>query len=103
MPNKTLDKSPELNKTTFAEFIAKNQRLSKSESVKAIEIVLEEIEAALKAGYKINLTGFGAFYTLRQEAREGRNPRTGEPLQIAASNAVKFKAGTVLKAACNKC
>jgi DNA-binding protein HU-beta len=59
--------------------------------------LFDDILAALKNGDKVNISGFGTFSVSHRKARTGRNPKTGETIQIAASRAAKFKAGKVLK------
>ena len=68
---------------------------------KAVEAVFDEIIDALGRGDRVEIRGFGAFSVLHKEARTGRNPRTGEPVQIDAKNVVHFKAGKELKSAVN--
>jgi len=85
---------------TKAEFVAKvaeKTELTKADSEKAVNAFLETVTETLKAGDKIVFTGFGSFEVAERAAREGRNPSTGEKLQIKASKAPKFKAGKGLK------
>ena len=85
---------------TKAELIAKvaeKSKLTKAAAAKALAALIEAIEAALKAGDKFTLTGFGTFEVLNRAARNGRNPRTGKAIKIPASKVVKFKAGKTLK------
>jgi DNA-binding protein HU-beta len=77
--------------------ISADAAISKSEAATALAAVTSGITAALVSGDGITLTGFGAFSVSNRAARMGRNPRTGEALQIAASRGVKFKAGKALK------
>ena len=74
---------------------------SKSDAAKAVDSVFDAIAGALKSGDGVQLVGFGSFSVADRAAREGRNPRTGETIQIAASKQPKFKAGKVLKEAVN--
>ena len=74
----------------------------KKDAEKAIDIFTSSVIDALSQDKEISLVGFGNFTVSRVEAREGRNPRTGESLNIAAYNQPKFKVGAKLKAACNK-
>ncbi len=90
-----------INKTEFVEQIAARLDLSKAESGRLVNGVLEQIEANLAAGEKTALTGFGAFEVVEREARKGRNPATGAEIDIPASRAPKFSAGAQLKAAVN--
>ena len=83
-----------MNKTELVAAIAKKTELSKKKALKAFtDVVAEE----LKKGEKIQLVGFGTFEVSERAAREGRNPRSGEVMHIAASKAPKFKAGKALK------
>jgi len=63
--------------------------------------VLDSVTDAMQKGDQVTLVGFGTFLVRKREARTGRNPRTGEPLEIAASNVPSFKAGKALKDAVN--
>jgi DNA-binding protein HU-beta len=82
--------------------IADDAAISKSEAAAALAAVTSGITEALVSGGGLTLTGFGAFSITQRAARTGRNPRTGEALQIAASRGVKFKAGKALKDAVKK-
>ena len=85
---------------TKAELIAKvaeKSKLTKAASGKALAALIEAVEAALKAGDKLTLTGFGTFEVINRAARNGRNPRTGKAIKIPASKVVKFKASKTLK------
>jgi len=77
--------------------VAEKTELTKADSEKAVNAFLETVTETLKAGDKIVFTGFGSFEVAERAAREGRNPSTGEKLQIKASKAPKFKAGKGLK------
>lgn len=77
--------------------ISADAAISKSEAAAALAAVTSGITDALVSGDGVTLTGFGAFSVSNRAARMGRNPRTGEALQIAASRGVKFKAGKALK------
>jgi len=90
-----------MNKAEFVDAVATNGDLSKTEAAAAVDAVLDSVTAALKQGEQITLVGFGTFLVRKREARTGRNPRTGEPLQIAASNIPSFKAGKALKDSVN--
>ncbi len=91
-----------MKKVELVEAVAKTAGLTKVDASKAIDATLEEIKNALVKGDKIPLVGFGTFAVSKRAAREGRNPRTGETVKIAARKAVTFKAGTALKDAVNK-
>jgi DNA-binding protein HU-beta len=90
-----------MNKNDIAEAVAEATDKSKADAVKAVDCVFETISGALKNGDGVQLIGFGSFSVTDRAAREGRNPRTGETLQIAASKQPKFKAGKALKDAVN--
>ncbi len=81
--------------------VAEKAGLSKADAGSAVSAVLDTITEALSKGDKIALVGFGNFEVSERAAREGRNPATGETIQIAASKAVKFKAGKALKDSVN--
>jgi len=90
-----------MNKSEFVDAVAAKANLSKSDAADAVEAVLDSISGALKSGDQVTLVGFGTFLVRKREARQGRNPRTGEPMQIAASNVPAFKAGKALKDSVN--
>lgn len=90
-----------MKKSELVEAVATKAGLTKADATRAIEATFEVITAALKDGNKVPVAGFGTFAVSKREAREGRNPQTGEKVQIAARNAVTFKAGTQLKEAVN--
>lgn len=90
-----------MNKTEFIAAIADKTELSKKDAEKAVKAFAEVVTEELKKGEKIQLVGFGTFEVSERAAREGRNPRTGEPMTIEASKAPKFKAGKALKDAIN--
>ena len=91
-----------MNKTELVAAIAEKAELSKKDAEKAINAVVDTISTALTEGEKIQLVGFGTFEVRAREARTGKNPRTGEAIQIAASKVPAFKAGKALKDAVNK-
>lgn len=86
-----------MNKTELVNAVAESAALSKKDAEKAVGAVFASIEGALKAGDKVQLVGFGTFEIRERAAKEGRNPRTGEALSIAASKVPAFKAGKALK------
>ncbi|WP_026824223.1 HU family DNA-binding protein [Arsenophonus nasoniae] len=90
-----------MNKTELINQIAKKADLTKKDSEKALNALIETVTEALKAGDEVQLVGFGSFQVKPRAAREGRNPKTGEALKIAASNVPSFKAGKTLKEAVN--
>jgi len=75
--------------------------LSKADAAKAVDAVLDAVTSALSSGDDVRLVGFGTFSVSERKASEGRNPRTGETIQIPASKQPKFKAGKALKDAVN--
>jgi DNA-binding protein HU-beta len=90
-----------MNKTELVAAIAEKTELSKKDAEKALKAFTEVVAEELKKGQKIQLVGFGTFEVAERAAREGRNPITGETIQIAASKAPKFKAGSQLKESIN--
>jgi DNA-binding protein HU-beta len=90
-----------MNKAEFIDAVAAKAGLSKADTGKAVDAVIDTIASALKSGYQVALVGFGSFVVRKREARVGRNPRTGAALNIAASNIPTFKAGKALKDAVN--
>lgn len=91
-----------MSKQQLVEMIAEKAGLTKADASRALEATMGSIQEALKKGEKVSLVGFGTFATSKREAREGRNPRTGETVKIAARTAVTFKAGSKLKDAVNE-
>ncbi|MBO6194714.1 MAG: HU family DNA-binding protein [Bacilli bacterium] len=91
-----------MTKLEFIEAIAAKSGLTKADSARAVEAFQSVVTETLKKGDKVTLTGFGVFSVSKREARNGRNPRTGEVVKIAASKSVKFKTGSKLKEAVNK-
>jgi DNA-binding protein HU-beta len=88
--------------TTKAEFVDKvaaKSGLSKKDAGAAVDAVIDSIEDSLKSGDEVSFTGFGKFHVANRGAREGRNPRTGETMTIAASRVPRFTAGSGLKKA----
>jgi len=86
-----------MNKSDLVGNVAELSGLSKSDADKAVDAVFAAITGALKSGDDVRLVGFGNFSVTDRPAREGRNPRTGESLTIAAGKAPKFSAGKALK------
>ena len=91
-----------MNKQDLISSVADQSGLSKSDTGKAVDAVFDSITKALSGGGECRLVGFGTFSTSRRKASTGRNPRTGEPMQIPASTQAKFKAGKGLKDAVNR-
>jgi DNA-binding protein HU-beta len=90
-----------VNKSELIDIVAAEADISKSTAGDALDAVLGGITKALKSGDSVTFVGFGTFSVSRRSARDGRNPRTGETIQIKASNLAKFKAGKALKDALN--
>lgn len=90
-----------MKKVELVEAVAETAGLTKADATRAIDATLDAIKGALAKGDKVPLVGFGTFATSYRAAREGRNPRTGETVKIAARTAVTFKAGSALKDAVN--
>ena len=86
-----------MNKTELVAAIVEKTELSKKDAEKAVKAFTEVVADELKKGEKIQLVGFGTFEVADRPAREGRNPKTGETMTIAASKTPKFKAGKALK------
>jgi len=86
-----------MNKQDLIGQIADRAGLTRSDSSRAVETMLEVITSALKRGDEVRLVGFGNFSVTRRKASVGRNPRTGEPMQIKASTQPKFRPGRILK------
>ena len=91
-----------MNKAELIASVAEHAALSKKDAEKALNAVVDTISTALAEGEKIQLIGFGTFEVRAREARTGKNPRTGEVIEIAASKVPAFKAGRALKDAVNK-
>jgi DNA-binding protein HU-beta len=90
-----------MNKNDLIDAVAERTSLAKSDAARAVEAVLGAITDTLQKGDAVTLSGFGTFAVKTRAARTGRNPRTGEPIQIAASKVPGFKAGKGLKDAVN--
>ena len=90
-----------MNKSELIDAVAAKTGLSKAKSEDAVKAFIDVVSDELKAGGKVQLVGFGTFEVTERGAREGRNPRTGETMTIAAVKTPKFKAGKALKDAVN--
>lgn len=90
-----------MNKQDLIGVVAAQTGLSKGDATKAVDGVFEAITEALKKSDEVRLVGFGTFHVANRAASEGRNPRTGEKINIPASKQPKFKAGKGLKDALN--
>ena len=91
-----------MNKNDLISVVAGKTGLSKADSASAVDSVLDAITNALTGGDDVRLVGFGAFSVTNRRATQGRNPRTGERIQIPASKQPKFKAGKSLKDSVNR-
>jgi len=90
-----------VNKNELVASVADATGVSKADAANAVDGVINAISSALAAGNEVRLVGFGTFSVSHRKATTGRNPRTGEAIQIKASNQPKFKAGKALKQAVN--
>jgi len=90
-----------VNKNDLIASVASSAGLSKADAAGAVDAVLDGIAGALSSGGEVRLVGFGTFSVANRAATTGRNPRTGEAIQIPASKQPKFKAGKALKDAVN--
>lgn len=90
-----------MNKSELIDAVASAADLSKADAGRAIDATVSAITDALSKGDSLSLVGFGTFSVSERAARSGRNPRTGETIQIAAAKLPKFKAGKALKDAVN--
>ena len=88
-----------MTKSEFVDKVASSSGLSKKDADNAVNAVINTIEESLRSGEDVNFTGFGKFHVAERGAREGRNPRTGESMQIAATKVPRFTAGSGLKKA----
>ena len=88
-----------MNKSELVDSIASGAELSKRDAEAALNSMLDVVQGAVAKGDKVTLPGFGSWSRTDRKARMGRNPRTGEPVQIKASKGVKFTAGAGFKAA----
>lgn len=86
-----------MNKTELVMLVAEATGLSKADAARAVDAVFDGITASLKKGDKVSLVGFGTFAVRDRAARTGRNPKTGETIEIAAGKTPGFKAGKALK------
>ncbi len=90
-----------MNKNELVAKVAEDAELSKTDAGAAVDAVLDAIAGALKAEDEVRLVGFGTFSISKREGGEGRNPRTGEKIQIKPTKVVRFRAGKQLKDAVN--
>ena len=90
-----------MNRNELVEAVAGKTELRKADASRAVDAVFESIGEALKGGDEVRLVGFGTFSVASRAASEGRNPRTGEKIKIAASKLAKFKPGKGLRDSLN--
>ena len=90
-----------MNKNDLISSVAESSGLTKADAGRAVDGVFESIASALSSGDDVRIVGFGSFSVANRAASTGRNPRTGEAIQIPASKQPKFKAGAPLKSAVN--
>jgi DNA-binding protein HU-beta len=91
-----------MNKGELVDAIADGSGLSKSDADRALNAFIDAVQNAVASGDKVTLPGFGSFSRTHRSARTGRNPQTGAPVQIKASNAPKFSAGAKFKELVNR-
>lgn len=91
-----------MNKNDLIASVAGSSGLSKADAGRAVDAMTDAISSALAGGTDVRLVGFGTFSVANRKATTGRNPRTGEAIQIPASKQPKFKAGKALKQAVNR-
>ena len=90
-----------MNKNDLVSKVSEDTGLSKSDSAKAVDSVIETITSELKSGGDVRLVGFGTFLVTKRKATTGRNPQTGAEIKIPAANVPKFRAGKGLKESLN--
>ncbi len=94
-----------MNKTELIDYVANvltpGTTLTREDARRAVDTVLDGVEAALAAGGEVMLSGFGKFSVVARPARQGRNPKTGEPISIPATRTVRFAPAKGLKGAVN--
>lgn len=90
-------KNTVVNRTELIEELSMKMGVSKAQAEKFLNTFIDTITSQLKKGNEVNITGFGKFRVAQRKARKGVNPKTREPMQIAASTSVSFKVGKTLK------
>ncbi|MFO7288343.1 MAG: HU family DNA-binding protein [Gammaproteobacteria bacterium] len=90
-----------MNKAELIDAVASAANLSKAEATRAVDAVVDTITDALRKGEQVSVVGFGTFSVKHRAARQGRNPKTGDTIEIAATNVPGFKAGKALRDAVN--
>ncbi len=88
-----------MNKSELIDALAAQADISKAAAGRALDVALDAVKGALQKGELVTLVGFGTFYVGKRAARNGRNPRTGKTIKIAAASLPKFRAGKSLKEA----
>lgn len=91
-----------MNKSELVAAVAESSGLTRADAGRAVDSVFEAVSNTLKGGGEVRITGFGNFSVSNRAASKGRNPRTGEPIDIPASKLPKFSAGKTLKETVNK-
>lgn len=91
-----------MNKATLIEKISKDTGVTKTTAANAVESIIDGIASALSANQRVTLSGFGTWNVSERKARRGRNPRTGEPIEIEAKRSVRFKLGKQLDSTLNR-
>lgn len=91
-----------MNKNDLVSEVANGASLSKADAARAVDAIFETIKNSLSGGGEVRIVGFGTFNVTHRRASQGRNPRTGETIQIPASKQPKFRAGKGLKEAINR-
>ena len=91
-----------MNKSELIEAIAASADIPKAAATRALDAMVESVTDSLKKGESVSLVGFGTFAIKERAARTGRNPQTGQPIQISAAKVPSFKAGKALKDAVNR-
>jgi DNA-binding protein HU-beta len=90
-----------MNKSELIDAIAKDSGLSKADSGRALDALINTVSKTLKKGDEVAITGFGKWSVAKRSARTGRNPQTGEPVKIRASKAPRFTPGATLRGTLN--
>jgi DNA-binding protein HU-beta len=91
-----------MNKSDLIDFVATNEDVtSKASAKRIVDALVDKIVESIGSGSDLSIAGLGTFYVVAREAREGRNPQTGEPLSIPAKKVPKFRASSKLKEAVN--
>jgi DNA-binding protein HU-beta len=95
----SIERGKDMTKAELIDRIASSAKLTKADASRTLDATLNAISSTLKKGQKVTLVGFGTFSVSKRKARQGRNPRTGEVIKIAARKVPKFTSGKALKAA----